>query len=131
MAASTSVPVVVSSTASPLRVMAPPAAASPTVVQRALPQPLQQRMIRPGATIVRPTAQTIKSTVAVTNLRPPIPTVQKAPMLTSTIKTVTSSTQGKTVNTATTNNKTIVPFLVTKPTAKEKEKKTFSSAGYT
>lgn len=58
--------------------------------------------------------------------------MQKPPIVTTTVvKTVTTTTQGKTVNTTTTVNKAVVPSLVQKPTAKEKEKKTFSSAGYT
>lgn len=78
------------------------------------------------------TAYTVKSTVPVTGIRPTAPIVQKPPIVTTTVvKTITTTTQGKTVNTTTTVNKAVVPSLIQKPTAKEKEKKTFSSAGYT
>lgn len=87
--------------------------------------------IRPGATVVRsPSAYTVKPTVAVSGIRPTAPVVQKAPV-TTIVKTITTTTQGKTVNATATQNKTIVPSILPKPTAKEKEKKTFSSAGYT
>ncbi|KAK2586840.1 hypothetical protein KPH14_009778 [Odynerus spinipes] len=119
-----------STPATQVRLMAP----LPTTTTAA-PRPVQtvqQRLIRPVTTVVRsPTAYTVKSTVAVTGIRPTAPVVQKPPIVTTVVKTVTTTTQGKTVNTATTINKTIVPSLVPKPTAKEKEKKTFSSAGYT
>lgn len=72
----------------------------------------------------------MKSTAAITGIRPTVPTVQKPP-ITTVVKTVPTITQGKTVNTATTVNKAIVPSFVPKPVTKEKEKKTFSSAGYT
>ncbi|XP_063986757.1 transcription initiation factor TFIID subunit 4-like isoform X3 [Diachasmimorpha longicaudata] len=133
VAVAQSVPVVMTSTPAPLRVMAPPPAAVVTTPAPRIPQPVQQRLIRPVTTIVRsPTPYTVKSTVAVTGTRPPTPTVQKTPPTTaSVVKTSTPVTQGKTVNTATTVNKTIVPSLTPKPAVKEKEKKTFSSAGYT
>ncbi|CAG5081045.1 Similar to Taf4: Transcription initiation factor TFIID subunit 4 (Drosophila melanogaster) [Cotesia congregata] len=130
--AMSTVPVVVSSSPAPLRVMAPPSVVTSTVGPRA-PQAIPSRLIRPMTTIVRtPVAHTVKSTVALTNVRLASPTVQKSPITTSTlIKTIPTATQGKTVNAATTVNKTTVPSLVTKPPNKEKEKKTFSSAGYT
>lgn len=72
----------------------------------------------------------MKTTVASTGIRPTAPVVQKPPTVATTIvKPIT--TQGKTLNTTTTVNKAVVPSLVQKPAAKEKEKKTFSSAGYT
>lgn len=73
----------------------------------------------------------MKSTVAVSGIRPTAPTVQKPPVTTTVVKTITTTTQGKTVNTTTTVNKAVVPSFIPKPTTKEKEKKTFSSAGYT
>ncbi|XP_035721295.1 transcription initiation factor TFIID subunit 4-like isoform X5 [Vespa mandarinia] len=113
-----------------VRVMTPIPTATTTVPRPA--QPVQQRLIRPVTTVVRsPTAYAVKSTVAVTNIRPTAPVVQKAPTTTTVVKTVTTATQAKTVNTPSIINRTIVPSLVPKPTAKEKEKKTFSSAGYT
>ncbi|XP_047359462.1 transcription initiation factor TFIID subunit 4 isoform X4 [Vespa velutina] len=113
-----------------VRVMTPIPTATTTVPRPA--QPVQQRLIRPVTTVVRsPTAYAVKSTVAVTNIRPTAPVVQKAPTATTVVKTVTTATQAKTVNTPSIINRTIVPSLVPKPTAKEKEKKTFSSAGYT
>lgn len=88
--------------------------------------------MRPVTTVVRsPSAYTVKSTVAVTGIRPTVPTVQKPPIATTVVKTVTTTTQGKTINTTTTVNKAVVPSFVPKPVIKEKEKKTFSSAGYT
>ncbi|XP_015125833.1 transcription initiation factor TFIID subunit 4 isoform X2 [Diachasma alloeum] len=133
VAVAQSVPVVMTSTPAPLRVMTPLPAAVVTTPAPRIPQPVQQRLIRPVTTIVRsPTPYPVKSTVAVTGVRPPTPTVQKAPITTtSVVKTTTPVTQGKTVNTATTVSKTIVPSLTPKPAVKEKEKKTFSSAGYT
>ncbi|EFN63541.1 Transcription initiation factor TFIID subunit 4 [Camponotus floridanus] len=136
------VPVTATATATTqVRVMAPlqtavtaaAAAAVVTTVPRPA-QPVPQRLVRPVTTVVRsPTAAyTVKSTVPVTGIRPTAPVVQKPPIVTTTVvKTVTTTTQGKTVNTTTTVNKAVVPSLVQKPTAKEKEKKTFSSAGYT
>ncbi|XP_053995012.1 transcription initiation factor TFIID subunit 4 isoform X2 [Hylaeus anthracinus] len=113
-----------------IRVMTPIPAATTTVPRPA--QPVQQRLIRPVTTVVRsPTAYTVKSTVAVSGIRPTAPTVQKPPVTTTIVKTITTTTQGKTVNTTTTVNKAVVPSFVPKPTTKEKEKKTFSSAGYT
>ncbi|XP_043675897.1 transcription initiation factor TFIID subunit 4 isoform X2 [Vespula pensylvanica] len=121
---------VASTQATQVRVMTPLPTATTTVPRPA--QPVQQRLIRPVTTIVRsPTAYTVKSTVAVTNIRPTTPVVQKAPTTTTVVKTVTTAVQAKTVNTPSIVNRTIVPSLVPKPTAKEKEKKTFSSAGYT
>lgn len=122
-----------------VRVMTPlPTAATGAAVVTTVPrpaQPVQQRLVRPVATttVVRtPTAYTVKSTVAVTGIRPTAPVVQKPPIVATTVvKTVTTTTQGKTVNTTTTVNKAVVPSLVQKPAPKEKEKKTFSSAGYT
>ncbi|XP_029172555.1 transcription initiation factor TFIID subunit 4 isoform X2 [Nylanderia fulva] len=144
------VPVTATATATTqVRVMAPlqttvtaavPAAAptATAAVVTTVPRPAQpvpQRLIRPVTTVVRSptTAYTVKSTLPVTTgVRPTAPVVQKPPIVTTTVvKTVTTTTQGKTVNTTTTVNKAIVPFLVQKPAAKEKEKKTFSSAGYT
>ncbi|KAK0082990.1 hypothetical protein PV325_009549 [Microctonus aethiopoides] len=133
--AAQSVPVVVTSTPTPVRVMAPPAIATSQTTPRAQSQLAQQRLIRPVTTIVRtPMSHTIKSTVAMTSVRPPPPiSVQKSPAITSApIKTMsTLHAHGKSVNTAVTINKTTVPSLITKAAAKEKEKKTFSSAGYT
>ncbi|XP_020708158.1 transcription initiation factor TFIID subunit 4 isoform X2 [Athalia rosae] len=111
-----------------VRVMAPIAGAT-TMVQRPTQQ-IPQRLIRPVVTMVRsPTAHTVKTTVAVSGIRPTAPAAQKPPV--TVVKTVATTAQGKTVNTTTTLNKAVVPSLVPKPTAKEKEKKTFSSAGYT
>jgi len=73
----------------------------------------------------------VKSTVATTGIRPTAPVVQKPPIITTTVVKPITTTQGKTLNTTTTVNKAVVPSLVQKPAAKEKEKKTFSSAGYT
>ncbi|CAL1680602.1 unnamed protein product [Lasius platythorax] len=137
------VPVTATATATTqVRVMAPlqtavtaPAAAAAVVTTVPRPaQPVPQRLIRPVTTVVRSptTAYAVKSTVPVPGIRPTVPVVQKPPIVTTTVvKTVTTTTQGKTVNTTTTVNKAVVPSLVQKPTAKEKEKKTFSSAGYT
>ncbi|CAD1468406.1 unnamed protein product [Heterotrigona itama] len=124
------VPVTPVTATTQVRVMTPLPAATTTIPRPA--QPVQQRLIRPVTTVVRsPTPYTVKSTVAVTGIRPPVPTVQKPPIATTVVKTVPTTTQGKTVNTITTVNKTIVPSSVPKPITKEKEKKTFSSAGYT
>ncbi|XP_012341054.1 transcription initiation factor TFIID subunit 4-like isoform X3 [Apis florea] len=126
----TTVPVAAVTASTQVRVMTPIPAATTTVPRPA--QPVQQRLIRPVTTVVRsPTGYTVKSTVAVTGIRPTVPTVQKPPITTTVVKTVTTTTQGKTVNTTTTVNKAIVPSFVPKPITKEKEKKTFSSAGYT
>lgn len=76
-------------------------------------------------------AYTVKSTVAATGIRPTAPVVQKPPTVATTVVKPITTTQGKTLNTTTTVNKAVVPSLVQKPAAKEKEKKTFSSAGYT
>ncbi|CAL7940315.1 unnamed protein product [Xylocopa violacea] len=128
--AAATVPVTAVTATTPVRVMTPLPAATTTVPRPA--QPVQQRLIRPVTTVVRsPTAYTVKSTVAVTGIRPTVPTVQKPPITTTVVKTVTTTTQGKTVNTTTTVNKAVVPSFVPKPVTKEKEKKTFSSAGYT
>ncbi|XP_066591989.1 transcription initiation factor TFIID subunit 4-like isoform X2 [Prorops nasuta] len=133
VAVASTVPVTTVSPATHVRVMAPLPATTTTLPRP--PQPVPQRLIRPVTTVVRSpaTTYTVKSTVAVTGIRPTAPTVQKAPTTTVTqvVKTVTTPSQVKTVNTATTLNKAAVPSLVPKPTAKEKEKKTFSSAGYT
>ncbi|XP_015177994.1 PREDICTED: transcription initiation factor TFIID subunit 4 isoform X2 [Polistes dominula] len=121
---------VVTTPATQVKVMAPLPTATTTVPRPT--QPVQQRLMRPVPTVVRsPTAYAVKSTVAVTNIRPTPPVVQKAPITTTVVKTVTTTAQAKTVNTPSIVNRTIVPSLVPKPTAKEKEKKTFSSAGYT
>jgi len=89
--------------------------------------------VRPVTTVVRSptTAYTVKSTVAATGIRPAAPVVQKPPTIATTVVKPITTTQGKTLNTTTTVNKAVVPSLVQKPAAKEKEKKTFSSAGYT
>ncbi|XP_043248223.1 transcription initiation factor TFIID subunit 4 isoform X3 [Colletes gigas] len=124
------IPVTAVTATTQIRVMTPIPAATTTVPRPT--QPVQQRLIRPVTTVVRsPTAYTVKSTVAVTGIRPTAPMVQKPPVTTTIVKTVTTTTQGKTVNTTTTVNKAVVPSFVPKPTTKEKEKKTFSSAGYT
>ncbi|XP_076622103.1 transcription initiation factor TFIID subunit 4 isoform X2 [Colletes latitarsis] len=124
------IPVTAVTATTQIRVMTPIPAATTTVPRPT--QPVQQRLIRPVTTVVRsPTAYTVKSTVAVTGIRPTAPMVQKSPVTTTIVKTVTTTTQGKTVNTTTTINKAVVPSFVPKPTTKEKEKKTFSSAGYT
>ncbi|XP_043503722.1 transcription initiation factor TFIID subunit 4-like isoform X2 [Polistes fuscatus] len=116
--------------ATQVKVMAPLPTATTTVPRPT--QPVQQRVMRPMPTVVRsPASYAVKSTVAVTNIRPTPPVVQKAPIATTVVKTVTTTAQAKTVNTPSIVNRTIVPSLVPKPTAKEKEKKTFSSAGYT
>ncbi|XP_003396642.1 transcription initiation factor TFIID subunit 4 isoform X3 [Bombus affinis] len=123
------IPVTAVTPTTQVRVMTPLPAATTTVPRPA--QPVQQRLIRPVTTAVRsPAPYTVKSTAAITGIRPTVPTVQKPP-ITTVVKTVPTITQGKTVNTATTVNKAIVPSFVPKPVTKEKEKKTFSSAGYT
>ncbi|XP_076286783.1 transcription initiation factor TFIID subunit 4 isoform X2 [Lasioglossum baleicum] len=124
------IPVTAVTATTQIRVMTPIPAATTTVPRPA--QPVQQRLIRPVTTVVRsPAAYTVKSTVAVGGIRPTAPTVQKPPVTTTVVKTITTTTQGKTVNTTTTVNKAVVPSFIPKPTTKEKEKKTFSSAGYT
>ncbi|KZC08446.1 Transcription initiation factor TFIID subunit 4 [Dufourea novaeangliae] len=124
------IPVTAVTATTQIRVMTPIPAATTTVPRPV--QPVQQRLIRPVTTVVRsPTAYTVKSTVAVSGIRPTAPTVQKPPVTTTVVKTVPTTTQGKTVNITTTVNKAVVPSFVPKPTTKEKEKKTFSSAGYT
>ncbi|KOX71518.1 Transcription initiation factor TFIID subunit 4 [Melipona quadrifasciata] len=124
------VPVTAVTATTQVRVMTPLPTVTTTIPRPA--QPVQQRLIRPVTTVVRsPTPYTVKSTVAVTGIRPTVPTVQKPPITTTVVKTVTTTTQGKTVNATTTVNKTIVPSSVPKLITKEKEKKTFSSAGYT
>ncbi|XP_031825981.1 transcription initiation factor TFIID subunit 4 isoform X2 [Nomia melanderi] len=124
------IPVTAVTATTQIRVMTPIPAATTTVPRPT--QPVQQRLIRPVTTVVRsPTAYTVKSTVAVSGIRPTAPTVQKPPVTTTVVKTITTTTQGKTVNTTTTVNKAVVPSFIPKPTTKEKEKKTFSSAGYT
>ncbi|XP_034946666.1 transcription initiation factor TFIID subunit 4-like isoform X2 [Chelonus insularis] len=129
--AASAVPTVVSSSSTPVRIMPPPP--TTTTISPRASQTVPPRLVRPVTTIVRtPVAHTVKSSVAVTGMRPSAPTVQKSPIVATTIvKTITTTMQGKTLNTATTVNKTIVPSLVSKSTTKEKEKKTFSSAGYT
>ncbi|XP_012138576.1 transcription initiation factor TFIID subunit 4 isoform X3 [Megachile rotundata] len=128
--AAATIPVTAVTATTQVRVMTPLAAATTTVPRP--PQPVQQRLMRPVTTVVRsPTAYTVKSTVAVAGIRPTVPTVQKPPVTTTVVKTVTTTTQGKTINTTTTVNKAVVPSFVPKPVIKEKEKKTFSSAGYT
>ncbi|XP_029660222.1 transcription initiation factor TFIID subunit 4 isoform X2 [Formica exsecta] len=143
-AVAVTVPVTATATATTqVRVMAPlqtavTASAAAAAVVTTVPRPAQpvpQRLVRPvTTTVVRSptTAYTVKSTVPVTGIRPTAPVVQKPPIVTTTVvKTITTTTQGKTVNTTTTVNKAVVPSLIQKPTAKEKEKKTFLSAGYT
>ncbi|KYM82235.1 Transcription initiation factor TFIID subunit 4 [Atta colombica] len=138
-AAAATVPVTATATATTqVRVMTPlpTAVTTATVVTTTVPRPVQtipQRLVRPVTTVVRsPTAAyTVKSTVATTGIRPTAPVVQKPPIITTTVVKPITTTQGKTLNTTTTVNKAVVPSLVQKPAAKEKEKKTFSSAGYT
>lgn len=81
-----------------------------------------------------PAGYTVKTaTVATGGIRPQAPStvaVQKPPA-TTIIKTVTTPVQSKVVNANTTVNKVVVPSVVPKLASKEKEKKTFSSAGYT
>ncbi|XP_018375819.1 PREDICTED: transcription initiation factor TFIID subunit 4 isoform X1 [Trachymyrmex cornetzi] len=120
----------------PAVAVAETAVTTATVVTTTVPRPVQsipQRLVRPVTTVVRsPTAAyTVKSTVATTGIRPTAPVVQKPPIITTTVVKPITTTQGKTLNTTTTVNKAVVPSLVQKPAAKEKEKKTFSSAGYT
>lgn len=138
-------PYVVSSAQVPTRVMPPPptvpSTAVPTIQTTPRPQQVQQRLIRPtnvrsapfavratnSTTIVRPTAQPIVQKITT---MPVTQTTTSTPV----IKTMTTATtiQGKIINAPTTIQKTIVPStILPKPTAKEKEKKTFSSAGYT
>ncbi|XP_071877953.1 transcription initiation factor TFIID subunit 4 isoform X2 [Bombus fervidus] len=129
----TTIPLTAVTPTTQVRVMTPlPALPATTTVPRPA-QPVQQRLIRPVTTAVRNAAApyTVKSTAAITGIRPTVPTVQKPPITTTVVKTVPTIAQGKTVNTATTVNKAIVPSFVPKPVTKEKEKKTFSSAGYT
>ncbi|XP_044014324.1 transcription initiation factor TFIID subunit 4 isoform X2 [Aphidius gifuensis] len=140
-------PYVVASAQVPTRVMPPPptvpstVTAVPTIQTTPRPQQVHQRLIRP--TNVRSAPFAVRATNSTTITRPPaqpiaqkITTITATPTTTSTpvIKTITTTTaiQGKIVNTPTTIHKTIVPStILPKPTAKEKEKKTFSSAGYT
>ncbi|KAL6261696.1 hypothetical protein P5V15_006785 [Pogonomyrmex californicus] len=141
VAVAATVPVTVAATATAttqVRVMTPlpTAVTAAAVVTTTIPrsaQSIPQRLVRPVTTVVRsPTAAyTVKSTVAVTGIRPTAPVVQKPPTVTTTVVKTITTTQGKTLNTTTTVNKAVVPSLVQKPAAKEKEKKTFSSAGYT
>ncbi|KYN42531.1 Transcription initiation factor TFIID subunit 4 [Trachymyrmex septentrionalis] len=139
VATAATVPVTATATATTqVRVMTPlpTAVTTATVVTTTVPRPVQtipQRLVRPVTTVVRsPTAAyTVKSTVATTGIRPTAPVVQKPPIITTTVVKPITTTQGKTLNTTTTVNKAVVPSLVQKPAAKEKEKKTFSSAGYT
>ncbi|XP_036149516.1 transcription initiation factor TFIID subunit 4B isoform X2 [Monomorium pharaonis] len=122
-----------------VRVMTPlptAATAAAAVVTTTVPRPaqsIQQRLVRPVTTVVRSptTAYAVKSTVATTGIRPTAPVVQKPPIVTTTVVKPITTTQGKTLNTTTTVNKAVVPSLVQKSAPKEKEKKTFSSAGYT
>ena len=68
--------------------------------------------------------------MSVSGIRPVAPIIQKTP--TSTVlKTLATTPQGKAVNATTTLNKVVVPSILPKPAVKEKEKKTFSAAGYT
>lgn len=139
VAVAATVPVTATATATTqVRVMTPlpTAVTTATVVTTTVPRPVQtipQRLVRPVTTVVRSptTAYTVKSTVATTGIRPTAPVVQKPPTITTTVVKPITTTQGKTLNTTTTVNKAVVPSLVQKPAAKEKEKKTFSSAGYT
>ncbi|KAL0115765.1 hypothetical protein PUN28_010945 [Cardiocondyla obscurior] len=124
-----------------VRVMTPlpTAVTAAAVVTTTVPRPVQtipQRLVRPVTTMVRSpsTAYAVKTTVAATagtGIRPSVPVVHKPPTVATTVVKPIATTQGKTLNTTTTVNKTVVPSLVQKPAAKEKEKKTFSSAGYT
>jgi hypothetical protein len=57
--------------------------------------------------------------------------VQKSLPVTTLAKAVVTAAQNKTITTITTLNKAAVPSVQPKPIPKEKEKKTFSSAGYT
>ncbi|KAG7191200.1 hypothetical protein KM043_013175 [Ampulex compressa] len=131
VAVAATVPMTAVTATTQVRVMAPIPAATTTVPRPA--QPVQQRLIRPVTTVVRtPTAYTVKSTVATAGgIRPAAPAIQKSAIATTISKPITTTAQGRIVNATTTINKTVVPSLVPKPTAKEKEKKTFSSAGYT
>lgn len=90
--------------------------------------------VRPGTTAVRaPASYTVKTaTVATGGIRPTTTTVTvQKPPATTIIKTVTTPVQNKIVNASSTVNKVVVPSVVPKQASKEKEKKTFSSAGYT
>ncbi|XP_077260657.1 transcription initiation factor TFIID subunit 4 isoform X2 [Temnothorax americanus] len=139
VAVAATVPVTATATATTqVRVMTPlptPVTAA-TVVTTTVPrpaQPIPQRLARPVTTVVRsPTAAyAVKTTAATTGIRPTAPVVQKPPTVATTVAKPVTTTQGKTPNTTTTVNKAVVPSLVQKPAAKEKEKKSFSSAGYT
>ncbi|TGZ50637.1 Uncharacterized protein DBV15_10437 [Temnothorax longispinosus] len=139
VAVAATVPVTATATATTqVRVMTPlptPVTAA-TVVTTTVPrpaQPIPQRLVRPVTTVVRsPTAAyAVKTTAATTGIRPTAPVVQKPPTVATTVVKPVTTTQGKTLNTTTTVNKAVVPSLVQKPAAKEKEKKSFSSAGYT
>ncbi|XP_043499974.1 transcription initiation factor TFIID subunit 4-like [Polistes fuscatus] len=113
-----------------VKVMSPLPTATTTVPRPT--QPVQQRVMRPMPTVERsPASYAVKSTVAVTNILPTPPVVQKAPIATTVVKKVTTTAQAKTVNTPSIVNRTMMSSLLPNPTAKEKEKKTFSSAGYT
>lgn len=57
--------------------------------------------------------------------------VQKSMSIATATKSVVSTTPNKTIITTANLNKPTVPSVQPKPIPKEKEKKTFSSAGYT
>ncbi|XP_025991685.1 transcription initiation factor TFIID subunit 4 isoform X2 [Solenopsis invicta] len=139
VAATVPVTAVTATATTQVRVMTPLPTAVTTaaaVITTTVPRPAQsipQRLVRPVTTVVRSpsAAYAVKSTVAATGIRPTAPVVQKPPIVATTVVKPITTTQGKTLNTTTTVNKAVVPSLVQKPAAKEKEKKTFSSAGYT
>ncbi|XP_058790507.1 transcription initiation factor TFIID subunit 4-like isoform X2 [Phymastichus coffea] len=136
-------------TATPqVRVMAP--MSTVTNVPRP-PQPVvQQRVVQQNVAMVRPPVKTysikapVASTVAIQQHHPTISTatstirqasgpviVPKTTQLNTAVKTLVSSPHNKSITTSSTLTKTVVPSIQPKPATKEKEKKTFSSAGYT
>ncbi|KOC63900.1 Transcription initiation factor TFIID subunit 4 [Habropoda laboriosa] len=120
----------------PANVVFPVTSATPVVTQNQLRPTVAVAAATVPVTAVTATTQvrvmTPLPTATTTVPRPAQPVQQRLPPITTTVvKTVTTTTQGKTVNTTTTVNKAVVPSFVPKPVTKEKEKKTFSSAGYT
>ncbi|XP_051161938.1 transcription initiation factor TFIID subunit 4 isoform X2 [Leptopilina boulardi] len=127
--AGTPIPSATATATTQVRLMTPQntvATAAPRGVQQ-----VQQRLIRPITTVARTQATAIRSAMAVSTIRPSATVVQKT-ATTTVLKTIAAAAQGKAVNATTTLNKqVVVPSVQSKPTIKEKEKKTFSSAGYT
>lgn len=128
-ASGTPIPSATATATTQVRLMTPQNTVT-TAVPRGV-QHVQQRLIRPITTVARTQATAIRSAMAVSTIRPSATVVQKT-ATTTVLKTITAAAQGKAVNATTTLNKqVVVPSVQSKPTIKEKEKKTFSSAGYT